>query len=110
MPRSRRQQFCDARLPFGRVLRVARMQIVVAAPSVRVDEQQTLVLACECTQDFEQQNVLVHVGKIAGVILVAVLHATPTPEVATLYTLPGRRQTHPQVSGRTLTASASRCA
>ena len=86
------------------------MQIVVAAPGVRVDEQQTLVLARERTQDFEQQNVLVHVGEIAGVILVTVFHGTPTLEVAPLYTLPGGWQTHPQASGRVLTASASRCA
>ena len=74
-----REQARDARLPLGRMFAVAGMQVVVAAARVRVDEQQALVLARQRAQDFEQQDVLVDVGEIAGVILMAVLHETPAP-------------------------------
>ena len=40
------------------------MQIVVAPPGVRVDEQQALVLARECAQDFEQQTCLCTSAKL----------------------------------------------
>ena len=92
------------------MLRVARMQVVVASSRVRVDEQQAFVLARERTQDFEQQHVLVDVGKITGVVLVTIFHGTLALDVATLYTLPGGWPTHPQAPGRALTANASRCA
>jgi hypothetical protein len=45
VPRNGCQQFRNARLPFGRVLRVARMKVVVTSSRVRVHEQQAL---CPC--------------------------------------------------------------
>ena len=81
------QQLRGARLPLGRMLAIARMQVVVAAARVRVDEQQALVLARERAQDFEQQHVLVDVGEVAGVILVAIFHGTPASRRARLYTV-----------------------
>jgi len=110
VPRNGCQQFRNARLPFGRVLRVARMKVVVTSSRVRVHEQQAFVLARERMQHFEQQNVLVDVGKITGVVLVTIFHGTQALDVATLYTLPGGWPTHPQAPGRALTASASWCA
>ena len=47
MARRGRQQLRDAGLPFGRMLRIAGMQVVVAAARVGVDEQEALVLARE---------------------------------------------------------------
>jgi hypothetical protein len=38
-------------------------------------------------QDFEQQDMFVHIGKIAGVILMTVLHGNPAPRAARLYTV-----------------------
>ena len=87
MTRLGAEQARRAGLPLGRMRAVAGMQLVLAAPGVGVDEQQPLVLAGERAQDFEQQHVFVDVGEIAGVILMAVLHETPAPRAARLYTV-----------------------
>ena len=70
------EQARGACLPFGRMLGVAGMQVILAAAGMGVDEQQALVLARQRTQDFQQQDVLVDVGEVAGMILVTILHET----------------------------------
>ena len=87
MTRLGRQQSRGSRLPFGRVFAVARVQVVVTATCVRVDEQQAFVLAHEGVQDFEQRHVFVDVGEVAGVVLVAIFHGTQALRRPRLYTV-----------------------
>jgi hypothetical protein len=49
---------------------------------MRVEVEETLVLALHPAQKRDQQRVLEHIGKIAGVVLVAVVHA-PTETFTT---------------------------
>src|SRR4051812_34061804 len=85
--RRRGEQFRDAGLPFGWMLRVAGMEVVFSAAGVRIDEQEALVLARHRREHIQQQDVLVDVGEISGVILMAIFHGTLGTREPRLYTV-----------------------
>jgi len=63
------------------------VQVVLTPARVGVDEEEAFVLPAQCGEHVEQQDVLVDIGKVAGVILVAILHETPKARERRLYTV-----------------------
>ena len=72
--RARLQETRDAVAPFRRAPRRLAVEIVAPGAGVGVDEAQRRFLAHEQHEEARQHDVLEHVGEIAGVESVAVVH------------------------------------
>jgi hypothetical protein len=68
------RQFGDTVAPFAGLLRFFGRQVVKAGAGMGVDHPERFVLALEIVEDARQHRVFDHVGEIARVIAVAVVH------------------------------------
>ena len=64
----------DAAFAFASALGLAGFQQITAAPGMRVQQQKTLVLALHGDDQAQQGDVFEHVGKVASVKAVSVIH------------------------------------
>ena len=68
------QQSRDAGFTLGTAARVSACQVVKPFAGMRIQEQKALGLLLQRADQGQQGDVLVHVGEVAGVKAVAILH------------------------------------